>query len=188
MHDLRWCYLGDSTTTRISARRFNPEYALIWRPTSALTLRTSLAQSFRPPPLFDLHIPRVDVSMTDRGSGADNGEFALPIWRAGGNPDLRPSSADSLRLGLRIRAEMVAELCVSEQTTGASPLTMRSQFRLPARSAGGRKSAFLKESFVPSHRLLGYCGRQTWPAAVDRYHAHELWNRSHERRGRQRLS
>jgi hypothetical protein len=32
---------------------------------------------------------------------ARNSEFALPIWRAGGNADLNPSSADSLSIGLR---------------------------------------------------------------------------------------
>jgi iron complex outermembrane receptor protein len=79
---------------------FNPEYALIWRPTSALTLRTSVAQSFRPPPLFDLYMPHIDAPIPIADPARD-GEFALPIWHAGGNPGLEPSAADSLNIGLR---------------------------------------------------------------------------------------
>jgi iron complex outermembrane receptor protein len=79
---------------------FNPEYALIWRPTAALTLRASLAESFRPPPLFDLYMPHVDATLPIADPARD-GEFAAPVWHAGGNPDLKPSSADSLSVGLR---------------------------------------------------------------------------------------
>jgi iron complex outermembrane recepter protein len=79
---------------------FNPEYALIWRPTAVLTLRTSVAQSFRPPPLFDLYMPHIDAPIPI-ADPARNGEFAFPIWHAGGNADLKPSSADSLNVGLR---------------------------------------------------------------------------------------
>ena len=110
-------------------RSFNPEYALIWRPSSALTLRTSLAQSFRPPPLSDLYIPIVDalVPIVDP---ARNDEFAVPVWRAGGNSDLKPSRADSLSVGLEIRADRGTGRCVSAQTIGESPSTIRSPSRL----------------------------------------------------------
>ncbi|HEY7642148.1 MAG TPA: TonB-dependent receptor [Steroidobacteraceae bacterium] len=79
---------------------FNPEYALIWKPASTLTVRTSLAQSFRPPPLFDLYAPRIDVpgAIVDP---ARNGEFAVPIFIAGGNADLKPSDADSVSVSLK---------------------------------------------------------------------------------------
>lgn len=88
---------------------FNPEYALIWRPIAALTLRTSLAQSFRPPPLPDLYIPPVD-NTAPIVDPARNGEFALPIWRAGGNPDLKPSGAESLSIGIRFEPEGASAL------------------------------------------------------------------------------
>jgi iron complex outermembrane recepter protein len=85
-------------------RIFNPEYALIWKPTAALTLRTSLAESFRPPPLFDLYMPHIDARLpiVDPARGD---EFALPIWHAGGNPNLKPSTADSLSIGLRFEPQ-----------------------------------------------------------------------------------
>lgn len=79
---------------------FNPEYALIWRPVRALTVRTSLAKSFRPPPLFDLYVPRLEV-LGQIADPARNGEFAVPVFVAGGNVDLRPSNADSFSVGLQ---------------------------------------------------------------------------------------
>lgn len=90
-------------------RSFNPEYALIWRPVPTLTLRTSVAQSFRPPSLPDLYVPTVDafVPIVDP---ARNGEFVVPVWRAGGNLDLGPSRADSLSVGLRFEPTEVPAL------------------------------------------------------------------------------
>lgn len=88
----RYSDIGDS---------FNPQYALIWRPTSALTLRSSFAKSFRPPPLFDLHFSRIEMV----GPVADphrNNELAFPIWRAGGNSDLDPSNAESFTTTLAV--------------------------------------------------------------------------------------
>ena len=100
VHDLVLVLSGRFDDYSDVGQTFNPEYALIWRPTAALTLRTSVAQSFRPPPLFDLYMPHVDVRIPIADLARD-GEFALPILHAGGNPDLRPSSADSLSVGLR---------------------------------------------------------------------------------------
>ena len=104
MRDLALVLSGRFDDYSDVGQTFNPEYALIWRPTVALTLRTSFAESFRPPPLFDLYMPPVEVSgpIVDP---ARNDEFALPIWRVGGNPDLQPSTADSLSVGLRFEPE-----------------------------------------------------------------------------------
>jgi iron complex outermembrane receptor protein len=100
IHDLALVLSGRFDDYSDVGQAFNPEYALIWRPIAALTLRTSKAQSFRPPPLFDLHMPYIDVPIPI-ADPARNGELAQPIWRAGGNPNLKPSSADSLNVGLR---------------------------------------------------------------------------------------
>jgi iron complex outermembrane receptor protein len=88
---------------------FNPEYALIWRPTAALTVRTSLAKSFRPPPLFDLHMPRVEVP-SPVVDPARNNESVLLTVRAGGNPDLQPANADSFSVGLRFEPRVPSGL------------------------------------------------------------------------------
>lgn len=79
---------------------FNPEYAVVWQPVPALTVRASLSESFRPPPLFDLYMPLVDLPLPTVDP-ARNNELAFPIWRAGGNVDLKPSSADSFTAGLQ---------------------------------------------------------------------------------------
>lgn len=77
-----------------SGDSFNPEYAVVWRPASGMGVRLSWSQSFRPPPLFDLYLPRLDLAFPIVDP-ARNGELALPIWRAGGNSNLQPSSAES---------------------------------------------------------------------------------------------
>jgi iron complex outermembrane recepter protein len=88
---------------------FNPEYALIWRPMSALTLRTSLSRSFRPPPLADLHVPTITAPALILDP-ARNNEFAFLSVRAGGNPELQSSEADSLSLGLKFEPKGPSEL------------------------------------------------------------------------------
>jgi iron complex outermembrane receptor protein len=101
VHDLLMVISGRLDDYSDVGQSINPEYALIWRPTSPLTLRTAVARSFRPPPLFDLYMPHVDSPVPMVDPARDN-EFALPIWRGGGNPDLKPSSADSVNVGLRL--------------------------------------------------------------------------------------
>jgi iron complex outermembrane recepter protein len=88
---------------------FNPEYALIWQPVRALTLRTSLSNSFRPPPLFDLYLPPLDL-VVPTADPARNDEFAFPIWRAGGNPDLKPSRAETFTTALTFKPTGLAGL------------------------------------------------------------------------------
>lgn len=100
VHDLALVLSGRVDDYSDVGQAFNPEYALIWRPTGALTVRASLAQSFRPPPLIDLYLPRTDVT-AQIVDPARNGEFALTVLRVGGNAELKPSNADSLSIGLR---------------------------------------------------------------------------------------
>jgi iron complex outermembrane receptor protein len=99
IRDLVLVFSGRSDDYSDVGRVFNPEYALILRPTASLSLRTSLAKSFRPPPLFDLYLPHIDAPVPIADPARDD-EFALPIWRVGGTRDLKPSRADSLNIGL----------------------------------------------------------------------------------------
>ncbi|HKU16920.1 MAG TPA: TonB-dependent receptor [Steroidobacteraceae bacterium] len=91
---------------------FNPEYALIWRPLASLSLRAAWSQGFRPPPLVDLYLPQLSAPIPT-ADPARNGELALPIWRAGGNPDLKPSSADSFETSLRFTPPAVPALAIA---------------------------------------------------------------------------
>jgi iron complex outermembrane receptor protein len=99
MHELALVLSGRFDDYSDVGHAFNPEYALIWRPLSALTVRTSLAQSFRPPPLFDLHMPRMEL-LAPIADPARNEVALLKVW-AGGNPELEPSHADSWSFGVR---------------------------------------------------------------------------------------
>lgn len=90
---------------------FNPEYAVLWRPLSELQVRASWSTSFRPPSLFDLYLPRFDAPVPTVDP-ARNGEQVLPNWRAGGNPDLKPSNADSFTTSLRYTPDALPGLRV----------------------------------------------------------------------------
>jgi len=90
---------------------FNPEYALLWHPTSTLAVRASWSQGFRPPPLVDLYVPRLDAPVPTVDP-ARKGELVLPIWRAGGNPDLKPSNADSFAASVRYTPQAMSGLRV----------------------------------------------------------------------------
>ncbi|MBL8271543.1 TonB-dependent receptor plug domain-containing protein [Steroidobacter sp.] len=72
--------------------------ALLWRPTSAVHLRVSGSESFRPPSLYDLHLPRI----TSKASVSDpaRGELATIDYITGGNPELAPATAKSMSAGV----------------------------------------------------------------------------------------
>jgi iron complex outermembrane recepter protein len=109
VHDLALVLSGRIDDYSDFGHAFNPEYALIWRPTSGLTVRASLAQSFRPPSLFDLNMPVVER----QGAIADparHNELSFLTFRGGGNPDLQPSTADSLSIGLRFEPRLASAL------------------------------------------------------------------------------
>jgi iron complex outermembrane recepter protein len=99
-HELALVLSGRFDDYSDAGQTFNPEYALIWRPAAALAVRAAVAQGFRPPSLADLHLPIVDTALPI-GDLVRNGEFVVPIWRAGGNSDLQASDADSMSVGLR---------------------------------------------------------------------------------------
>lgn len=99
VHDLALVLSGRFDGYSDIGGRFNPEYAVVWQPVTALTVRASLSESFRPPPLFDLYLPPFDVRFPTVDP-ARNNELVFPTWRVGGNADLKPSSADSFTAGL----------------------------------------------------------------------------------------
>jgi iron complex outermembrane recepter protein len=91
---------------------YKPEYALSWKPLPGLSFRTSLSRSFRPPPLFDLHLPIIDLQVPTADTARDD-EVALPMWRAGGNPHLRPTTAKSLAAGIEFQSSHSSALRVA---------------------------------------------------------------------------
>lgn len=95
LHELAIVLAGRVDDYSDIGAQFNPQYALIWRPVASLTLHSSFAESFRPPSLFDLYMPSIEITVPT-ADAARNDELALPIWRGGGNRDLRASTARSL--------------------------------------------------------------------------------------------
>jgi iron complex outermembrane recepter protein len=150
VHDLALVLSGRIDDYSDFGHAFNPEYALIWRPTSRLTVRTSLAQSFRPPSLFDLNMPLVER----QGPIADparNNELSFLTFRGGGNPDLQPSNADSLSIGLRFEPQVPSALriganywriSIDDTVTIPSPeRLLAAESRFPERVVRGPPSA-----------------------------------------------
>jgi iron complex outermembrane recepter protein len=80
---------------------FNPQYGLVWRPIADLALRASYGTSFRPPSLFELYAPQIAVPdmFPDRQR---HDEVARFVVLSGGNPNLDPTTADSLTAGIVI--------------------------------------------------------------------------------------
>lgn len=76
----------------------NPQYGLVWKPISDLTLRASYGTSFRPPSLFELYAPRIQVPLPVPDP-ARNGETSSAIAFSGGNPNLNPIEGESWTAG-----------------------------------------------------------------------------------------
>jgi iron complex outermembrane recepter protein len=150
MHELSLIVSGRLDRYSDVGDSLNPQYALIWRPISTLTLRSSFADSFRPPSLFDLHMPLVQVPVPT-ADPARNGEFALPIWAAGGNRDLQPSNANSFttsvlfaplgRAGLRIAANYWRIRTANTVGVPSAARLLAAEDRFPGRIIRGEPSA-----------------------------------------------
>jgi len=76
----------------------NPQYGLAWRPAKGWLFRAAYGTSFRPPSLFEQHMPSylavLPVSDPQRG-----GEVSNFVLRVGGNPDLDVVTAHSFTTG-----------------------------------------------------------------------------------------
>ena len=75
-----------------------PKIGLVYQPTSSLKLRSTWGQAFRAPNLNDTHgVPQlVILDLADPASGSG---FSPVLFRLGGNPVLRPETADAWSVG-----------------------------------------------------------------------------------------
>lgn len=150
IHELFLVFSGRFDRYSDVGESFNPEYSLVWKPIAALTFRTSLSESFRPPPLFDLHMPLLDIPLPTIDP-ARNNELAFPIWRAGGNADLKPSNAHSFTAGLQFAPSGAAGLRIAanywqiriDESIGipAGEQLLAAEDRFPERVLRGEPSA-----------------------------------------------
>lgn len=75
---------------------FRPKVGLVWGPTDDLLLRATYSRSFRAPALRELYDPAL-YNPTSQPLGTGR---ILVLQLAGGNPDLKPESADSWTVGV----------------------------------------------------------------------------------------
>lgn len=72
--------------------------ALLWKPHREVSVRISGSESFRPPSLYDLHLPQ--ISMVSRVTDPVRREQATINLISGGNTELQPATATSTTAGL----------------------------------------------------------------------------------------
>lgn len=73
----------------------NPQTGVLWEPLTGLSVRGTYGRSFRAPTLSELHAVETDSpGLFPFGAGR-----LLGLLRSGGNPNLRPETADSWTLG-----------------------------------------------------------------------------------------
>jgi iron complex outermembrane receptor protein len=88
----------------------NPQFGLMWRPVPDLLVRGSYGTSFRPPSLFELHLPRSAVSNVTLQDPARNNATTRVSFLIGGNPQLRPIEADSMTAGFVLTPDAIPGL------------------------------------------------------------------------------
>jgi iron complex outermembrane recepter protein len=75
------------------------QYGLRWKPHSSVTVRASQGRSFRPPSLYELHLPNIQTIMRISDPGRRN-EPANVLISSGGNSELDPVTAKTLTAGV----------------------------------------------------------------------------------------
>lgn len=77
----------------------NPKIGLVWRPSEALAVRASWGTSFRAPGLPQLHdLSALSVTTVQRA-----GVNVVSLYQYGGNPDLKPETAETFTAGMAYR-------------------------------------------------------------------------------------
>lgn len=77
----------------------NPKVGLIWEPLDDLTIRTNWGTSFRAPAMTELAERRfISATFVDDAAGRQ-----VALFEGGGNPDLKPETADTFTAGFDYR-------------------------------------------------------------------------------------
>lgn len=78
----------------------NPKVGVVWSPLEALSFRASWGTSFRAASLPQIHdAASLSLTTVPRGDGTS----VLSLYRYGGNPDLKPETADTFAVGFDYR-------------------------------------------------------------------------------------
>ena len=99
----RYSDFGDKTV---------PKFGLVYGPSSSVKLRATWGRAFRAPNLYDIDGVR-QLFILDLPDPAAAGGIAPVLVRSGGNPSLRPETADSLSMGVDFSPEQAKNLRLS---------------------------------------------------------------------------
>ena len=89
-----------------------PKVGLVYAPTSAVKLRSTWGKAYRAPNLFDLDgVPILEL--VDLANPASSTGSSTVLFRAGGNPSLRPETADAWSVGADYSSPELSNMQVS---------------------------------------------------------------------------
>jgi iron complex outermembrane recepter protein len=89
-----------------------PKVGLVYAPTSSVKLRSTWGKAYRAPNLFDLDgVPILEL--VDLANPASSTGSSTVLFRAGGNPNLRPETADAWSIGADYSSPELSNLQVS---------------------------------------------------------------------------
>lgn len=89
-----------------------PKLGVVYGPSGSVKLRTTWGRAFRAPNLYDIDGVQ-ELYVFDLANPAVSGGVAPALIRSGGNPSLRPETADSLSLGIDISPERLKDFKLS---------------------------------------------------------------------------
>jgi outer membrane receptor protein involved in Fe transport len=99
----RYSDFGDKTV---------PKFGLVYGPSSSVKLRSTWGRAFRAPNLYDIDGVR-QLFVLDLPDPVVAGGIAPVLIRSGGDPSLRPETADSLSMGVDFSPEQAKNLMLS---------------------------------------------------------------------------
>lgn len=123
----------------------NPKLGLLWWPAEGLAFRATYGESFRAPSLQELRELQV-YSPVRFGVGADR---VLGLALQGGNPDLRPETAESWTAGVELAPPQLVGLRLS-----VGGFQTRFSHRIDRPLAGNRTTALTDPRFSPFVRRI----------------------------------
>jgi iron complex outermembrane receptor protein len=91
---------------------FSPQYGVVWSPRRDVDIRGTYARSFRPPSLYELHLPPT-LSFAGVSDPRRNGEAYSVTAFGGGSPDLEATRAESYTAGIEFTPEAIRPLTLA---------------------------------------------------------------------------
>jgi iron complex outermembrane receptor protein len=92
---------------------FSPQYGLVWRPLQDVAIRATHGRSFRPPSLYDLHLPRELELIPQPLADPRRGDVYSMSQLAGGSPELEATRGESFAAEIEFTPDSLKPLRLS---------------------------------------------------------------------------